>query len=189
MFDQIFHCNNCGHDNEDLSEDEDGDLVCEECGHVIQPPAPATPAPKGVSTVHTCHQCGEENYDLEPDEDGDLVCQECGHVIPEEQGEEEVSHGNMFHISLVRGQSHINRLSSKRMMNQKERSLTNALIAGTLPLIPNQTMRGTGFAKNVDAYYPKSTAVFAKVVGMKISIQHAMKMVSTSVRIVVMNWK
>jgi DNA-directed RNA polymerase subunit RPC12/RpoP len=33
---QICHCDHCGHDNEDLTEDEDGDLVCEECGHVIE---------------------------------------------------------------------------------------------------------------------------------------------------------
>ncbi|KAG7361547.1 TFIIB zinc-binding protein [Nitzschia inconspicua] len=84
---KVYHCNNCDHDNEDLSEDEDGDLVCEECGHVIEPQAPE--AGNGAGTVHICHQCGEENHDLQPDEDGDLVCQECGHVIPEEQGEEE----------------------------------------------------------------------------------------------------
>lgn len=36
VFCQIHHCNHCGHDNEDLSEDDDGDLVCEECGHVIE---------------------------------------------------------------------------------------------------------------------------------------------------------
>jgi hypothetical protein len=32
------HCTNCDHENDpDLSEDEDGDLVCQECGHVIEP--------------------------------------------------------------------------------------------------------------------------------------------------------
>lgn len=83
---QVYHCNNCDHDNEDLSEDEDGDLVCEECGHVIDPPPPKGKSQEG--TVHTCLQCGHENNDLELDEDGDLVCQECGHVIPEQDGEE-----------------------------------------------------------------------------------------------------
>lgn len=89
---QVYHCLNCGHDNEDLTEDEDGDFVCEECGHVIEPPTPVDEpeAEKGAGgTIHTCLQCGEENHDLEPDEDGDLVCQECGHVIPEEGEEEE----------------------------------------------------------------------------------------------------
>jgi transcription initiation factor TFIIIB Brf1 subunit/transcription initiation factor TFIIB len=99
MFGQIFHCNNCDHDNEDLSEDEDGDLVCEECGHVIEKPTPALKPPERGGTVHTCLQCGEENHDLEPDEDGDLVCQECGHVIPEELGEEEVRFGIMSFTS------------------------------------------------------------------------------------------
>ena len=80
---QAFHCSNCGHDNEDLEPDEDGDLVCEECGHVIEPPEPADEEQE-PGTVHTCQECGHENYNLEPDEDGDLVCQECGHVIPEE---------------------------------------------------------------------------------------------------------
>jgi hypothetical protein len=32
---KIDHCIHCNHDNADLSEDEDGDLVCESCGHVI----------------------------------------------------------------------------------------------------------------------------------------------------------
>jgi DNA-directed RNA polymerase subunit RPC12/RpoP len=95
LFGQVFHCNNCEHDNEDLSEDEDGDLVCEECGHVIELPAPASEALERAGTVHTCHQCGEENHDLVPDEDGDLVCQECGHVIPEEKEDEAVSHGSI----------------------------------------------------------------------------------------------
>jgi DNA-directed RNA polymerase subunit RPC12/RpoP len=36
--DASHQCTNCGHENDaDLSEDEDGDLVCEECGHVIEP--------------------------------------------------------------------------------------------------------------------------------------------------------
>ena len=71
-----------------MEEDEDGDLVCEECGHVIEPPA-AAEEEQQEGTVHTCLQCGQENYNLEPDEDGDLVCQECGHVIPEQvEGEE-----------------------------------------------------------------------------------------------------
>jgi len=95
---KVYHCNHCDHDNEDLSEDEDGDLVCEECGHVIEPTDEeeddnAAAAVFDNSPVDaTCVHCGYENHGLERDEDGDLVCQECGHVIPEEnvvQTEEE----------------------------------------------------------------------------------------------------
>jgi transcription initiation factor TFIIIB Brf1 subunit/transcription initiation factor TFIIB len=31
----VHKCKNCGHDNKDLEPDEDGDLVCEECGYTI----------------------------------------------------------------------------------------------------------------------------------------------------------
>uniref|UniRef100_A0A7S4ABM1 PDZ domain-containing protein n=2 Tax=Pseudo-nitzschia australis TaxID=44445 RepID=A0A7S4ABM1_9STRA len=74
----IYHCDHCGHDNEDLSVDEDGDFVCEECGHVVDPP------PSEDDTIHVCSHCNEENRNLEPDEEGDLVCQNCGYVIPVE---------------------------------------------------------------------------------------------------------
>lgn len=30
------HCPHCDYDNEDLSPDEEGDLVCENCGTVIE---------------------------------------------------------------------------------------------------------------------------------------------------------
>jgi transcription initiation factor TFIIIB Brf1 subunit/transcription initiation factor TFIIB len=31
----VHHCEECDHDNQNLERDEDGDFVCEECGHVI----------------------------------------------------------------------------------------------------------------------------------------------------------
>ena len=77
----IYHCNYCDHDNEDLSEDEDGDLVCEECGHVIEPP---TDQIDGGGVELTCKQCGHLNKNCERDEDGDYVCEECGYTIPED---------------------------------------------------------------------------------------------------------
>ena len=36
FYGQITHCPHCDHDNEDLSPDEEGDLVCENCGTVIE---------------------------------------------------------------------------------------------------------------------------------------------------------
>mmetsp|Transcript_4735 Transcript_4735/g.5385 ORF Transcript_4735/g.5385 Transcript_4735/m.5385 type:complete len:574 (-) Transcript_4735:354-2075(-) len=74
----ISNCKHCGHDNVDLVVDEDGDLVCEECGHVIEKP------PSDNDIIHSCRNCYHKNRNLEKDEDGDLVCQECGHVIPVE---------------------------------------------------------------------------------------------------------
>lgn len=58
--------------------DDEGDLVCENCGHVIDPP------PSEDDVIHVCQYCNEKNRNLEPDEDGDLVCQHCGHVVPED---------------------------------------------------------------------------------------------------------
>jgi DNA-directed RNA polymerase subunit RPC12/RpoP len=37
LIQDVYTCRNCDHENEDLEPDEDGDLVCEECGHVIPP--------------------------------------------------------------------------------------------------------------------------------------------------------
>mmetsp|Transcript_45664 Transcript_45664/g.69827 ORF Transcript_45664/g.69827 Transcript_45664/m.69827 type:complete len:464 (+) Transcript_45664:135-1526(+) len=75
----VHHCKHCDHDNEDLSEDEDGDLVCEECGHVIEPEEAG-----GVELK--CKQCSHVNKNCERDEDGDYVCEECGYTIPEDTG-------------------------------------------------------------------------------------------------------
>ena len=66
-------CDSCNHENVDLVPDEDGDLVCEECGNVLNPPSSPNPADSGV--VYKCGHCNFLNYDLEPDEDGDLVCE------------------------------------------------------------------------------------------------------------------
>jgi len=74
---QIIHCPHCGHDNEDLTPDEEGDLVCENCGTVIEDEG------GDDDGVLKCSECGHENHNLEPDEDGDLVCEQCGTVLPE----------------------------------------------------------------------------------------------------------
>jgi len=68
-------CDHCNYENKNLEPDEDDDLVCGECGHVIDPPSAAE------NPVYKCMHCDYLNEDLEPDEDGDLVCQECGHVM------------------------------------------------------------------------------------------------------------
>mmetsp|Transcript_5323 Transcript_5323/g.15456 ORF Transcript_5323/g.15456 Transcript_5323/m.15456 type:complete len:509 (+) Transcript_5323:148-1674(+) len=78
----IFHCDHCGVNNEDLRMDEDGDYVCEECGHVIDPPHSEN------DTIMVCSHCNEENRNLEPDEEGDYVCQNCGCVIPQEDDDD-----------------------------------------------------------------------------------------------------
>jgi hypothetical protein len=75
------------------------------------------------------------------------------------------------------------------MMNRREKSRTNVLIASTSQSILNRTRRVTGSAKNVDVYCQKSIIVVAKAVGMKTSILHVTRMVPTSVRSVVRNWK
>jgi len=69
-------CGHCGYDNHDLEPDEDGDLVCVECGHVIDPPSDDE-----EDVVYKCLHCDHMNVNLTPDDDGDLVCQECGHVM------------------------------------------------------------------------------------------------------------
>jgi len=73
--DDVIVCEHCNNENVNLVPDEDGDLVCEECGHVID----SSGESNGV--IYNCGHCGHMNEDLEPDEDGDLVCEECGHVM------------------------------------------------------------------------------------------------------------
>ena len=82
----MYNCTDCGHDNIDLVVDEDGDLVCENCGYVIEPP------PSENDIIHTCVNCDHNNRNLEKDEDDDLVCQECGHVIPDPDEDTDVIH-------------------------------------------------------------------------------------------------
>lgn len=77
----VISCDHCNFENANLEPDEDGDLVCEECGHVIEP-----------DVIHICEHCDYENKNLERDEEGDLVCQECGHIIQEESSEHEEEH-------------------------------------------------------------------------------------------------
>ena len=48
-------CKQCGHGNKDLERDEDGDLVCEECGYTIPEENALVAADNEVSTV----QCFE----------------------------------------------------------------------------------------------------------------------------------
>ncbi len=71
----VITCEHCDYENVNLVPDEDGDLVCEDCGHVIDSSG------EGNETIYKCGHCGHLNEDLEPDEDGDLVCEECGHVM------------------------------------------------------------------------------------------------------------
>jgi DNA-directed RNA polymerase subunit RPC12/RpoP len=72
---KVIHCDHCNYENVNLEPDEDDDLVCEDCGHVIDPPS------GGDNNIYKCMHCDHLNEDLEPDEDGDLVCQGCGHVM------------------------------------------------------------------------------------------------------------
>ena len=75
----VIHCEHCDYENVNLVPDEDGDFVCDECGHVIDPPSES--APEDVGTVYKCEHCDHLNENLEPDADGDVVCEECGHVM------------------------------------------------------------------------------------------------------------
>ena len=70
---KLISCDHCNFENENLEPDEDGDYVCQECGHVMEP-----------DVIHICDHCDYENKNLKRDEEGDLVCQECGHIIQKE---------------------------------------------------------------------------------------------------------
>jgi len=85
---KVISCDHCNFENVNLEPDEDGDLVCEECGHVMEP-----------DIIHICEHCDYENKNLERDEEGDLVCQECGHIILEEspQAEQEQNLKNVVY--------------------------------------------------------------------------------------------
>jgi len=75
---KVFSCDHCKFENENLEPDEDGDYVCQECGHVME-----------LDVIHICEHCDYRNKNLERDEEGDLVCPECGYVIEEESSEPE----------------------------------------------------------------------------------------------------
>jgi len=71
----VIPCDHCNYENKNLEPDEDDDLVCGECGHVIDHPS------ADENTIYKCMHCDYLNEDLEPDEDGDLVCEDCGNVM------------------------------------------------------------------------------------------------------------
>ena len=71
----------CQHINYDLEPDEDGDLVCEQCGTII-------PQDYGTATTdrdesYVCPDCGHVTVNPEPDEEGDRLCEECACILPE----------------------------------------------------------------------------------------------------------
>lgn len=88
---RIYHCDHCGFDNEDLSLDEDGDYVCEECGHVIDSVSPFENNEADCDdrnpkmSTYVCPECKHENINPQPDDEGDRVCEECGCILPEKK--------------------------------------------------------------------------------------------------------
>jgi transcription initiation factor TFIIIB Brf1 subunit/transcription initiation factor TFIIB len=71
----------CGHINYDLEPDEDGDLVCEQCGTII--PEDDGAASTGGDEKYECPDCGHITVNPEPDDEGDRICEECGCILPE----------------------------------------------------------------------------------------------------------
>lgn len=59
--------------------DEDGDLVCEECGAVL----PAEEEAPAADEDYECPDCGHITVNPEPDDEGDRICEECGCILPE----------------------------------------------------------------------------------------------------------
>lgn len=71
----------CRHVNRNLEPDDDGDLVCEQCGTIIPEDADAEVA--GGDDKYECPDCGHITVNPEPDEEGDRICEECGCILPE----------------------------------------------------------------------------------------------------------
>ena len=98
--DDIIHtCVQCGHGNLNLEPDEDGDYVCEECGHVI-PEGNAAPANGGghdhdhshdhhavgeEDAIYECPDCDHQNINPVPDDEGDLVCEGTFSILVDEK--------------------------------------------------------------------------------------------------------
>lgn len=75
-------CAECGHENHNLEPDEDGDLVCEQCGTVI-PERTSGGGPGARDDEYDCPDCGHVTVNPEPDEEGDRICEECGCILLE----------------------------------------------------------------------------------------------------------
>jgi transcription initiation factor TFIIIB Brf1 subunit/transcription initiation factor TFIIB len=77
----VHKCVDCGHENHNLERDEDGDLVCEQCGAVIPEESPE--ASSGKDEEYECPDCGHITVNPSPDDEGDRICEECGCILPE----------------------------------------------------------------------------------------------------------
>lgn len=77
-------CEHCDHENRNLERDEEGDLVCQECGHVIEEESTESEDRQSINkVVYECPDCEHKNIDPIPDDEGDRVCEECGCILPE----------------------------------------------------------------------------------------------------------
>lgn len=76
-------CDDCGFENHNLERDEDGDLVCEQCGAIVPEDNALVEAKGGKDEKYECPDCGHVTINPEPDEDGDRICEECGCILPE----------------------------------------------------------------------------------------------------------
>eukprot|EP00934_Nitzschia_sp_Nitz4_P006090 Nitzschia sp. Nitz4//scaffold75_size92586//24921//30479//NITZ4_004847-RA/size92586-augustus-gene-0.88-mRNA-1//-1//CDS//3329557681//6080//frame0 len=75
--DVIHTCPDCGYENHNLEKDDEGDLVCEQCGTVI-------PDDGGnADEEYTCPDCNHITVNPQPDDDGDRVCEKCYCILPE----------------------------------------------------------------------------------------------------------
>lgn len=80
----VHKCPDCGHENHDLVKDEEGDLVCEQCGAIIPEEATLVPSGNaGKDEEYECPDCGHITVNPQPDEEGDRVCEECYCILPE----------------------------------------------------------------------------------------------------------
>ena len=81
----IHQCPDCGYENHNLVPDDEGDLVCDQCGAII-PEESALTTFQGQDPEdeeYECPDCSHITVNPEPDEEGDRICEECGCILPE----------------------------------------------------------------------------------------------------------
>ncbi len=68
--DVVYDCPDCDHKMVNPKPDEEGDLVCEECGCIL-------PEKHG----YKCDVCNHVTLEPERDRDGDYFCENCGSAL------------------------------------------------------------------------------------------------------------
>ena len=79
----VHQCPDCGYENHNLERDEEGDLVCEQCGAIISEETALATVQDEKDEEYECPDCGHVTINPEPDDEGDRICEECGCILPE----------------------------------------------------------------------------------------------------------